>query len=122
METTTPNEELTPPKDLLDSDRTLGVIITNESLFLRDIRRYIQDWILHYIEGPPEEDVAIFSDYLIKLSTGNLDVTSQALKAMRRLTLKLELISWYPVFNLLLENVEQCVGEQYSGHLDIPPI
>ncbi len=122
VETATPNEAMTPTTDLLDSDRTLGVVITNESLFLKDLRNYIQDWILHYIEGPPDEDVVIFNDYLIKLLTGNLDVSSQALKAMRRLTTRLELVSWYPVFNLLLENVEQYVREQYNGHLNIPPI
>ncbi len=122
VKTATPNEAMTPTTDLLDSDRTLGVVITNESLFLKDLRNYIQDWILHYIEGPPDEDVVIFNDYLIKLLTGNLDVSSQALKAMRRLTTRLELVSWYPVFNLLLENVEQCVREQYNGHLNISPI
>ncbi len=102
--------------------QTLEVIIANESKFLTDARNYIQDWILHYIEGPPEEDVLIFSDYVVKLSIGNLDMTSQILRTMKRFVVRVELLSWYSVFNQLLDAVQQSVKEQYSGQLQIHPI
>ncbi len=102
--------------------KSLEVVIANERLFLRDIRNYMQDWILHYIEGPPEEDVLILTDYILKLSVGNLDMVSQVLKTMRRFVVRVELQSWYSVFNQLLAAVQQSVNKQYSGQLGIYPI
>lgn len=118
-------EEVTlalPPKKEKYFTQSLGVIVANESVFLTEFRNYMEDWILHYVEGPPEEDLLIFSDYVVKLSIGNLDLTSLVLKTMRRFVARVELLSWYSIFNQLLETVQQSVTEQYNGQLKIYPI
>ena len=94
-------------------------VISNEGKFLRDLRAYVKDWILNFIEGPPESDIDIFSDYLVELSAGNLDVVLQILKAVRRLVARLEPSVWSAVFNSLLDRVQEYVRSSHNGHLPI---
>lgn len=101
-------------KELLSND---PVIIDNEDVFLKEVRSYVRDWILNFLEGPISEDVYIVSEYLLKLTDSNLNVASLALKSMRRFINELELIDWFSVFNQLLSNIQLRVTSVYGGQL-----
>ena len=93
------------------------IVIDNEEVFLKEVRAYVRDWILNFLEGPMIEDVHIVAEYLLKLADSNVNVASLALKSMRRFIDELELFSWFSVFNQLLSDVQLRVTSVYGGQL-----
>lgn len=98
------------------------VIIENESTFIKEIRSYLREWILNCLDGPTVDDMHMVSDYFLKLTHSNLNVTSLSLKSMRRFIADLELLDWFAAFNELLSVVQLRVTSEYGGKLSIPSL
>ena len=93
--------------------------LENESEFVQEFRKYIQDWFTSFIDGPMEDDLEKVTEYLIILSRTNLEIVSVTLLYFRRLITRLELKMWYPVFNSLLYELQTDVKCHYGGTLSV---
>ena len=93
--------------------------LENQSEFVQEFRKYIQDWVTSFIDGPTEDDLEKVTEYLVILSRTNLEIVSVTLLYFRRLIARLELKMWYPVFNSLLYELQTDIKCQYGGTLSV---
>ena len=93
--------------------------LENESEFVHEFRKYIQDWVTSFMDGPMEDDLEKVTEYLIILSRTNLEIVSVTLLYFRRLIVRLELKMWYPVFNSLLDELQTDIKCRYGGTLSV---
>ena len=99
-----------------------GIVIGDEETFLIECHQYIDRWVMQFIEGPKDEDVAKVCDYLLKLLQANLEMLSLFLKHFRRVLCRFALTSWYPSFNTILATIQSSASGLYGGVLPIPKL
>lgn len=120
-----PDEISAEPSSMLTIACSEAYLIDDEDEFVCRLYRYISDWITNSLEGPDDDDIEIFTHFLLKLLKCNLEVVSLALKYIRSTILKLQLPKWYASFDKLLFNMqdsEDGVQNLYAGKLLIDSI
>ena len=94
---------------------TLG----NDDVNIMTVFANLREWLQGSKEdGPSDDDVQLFSEYLINLLDDHMDVAYCILKHLWRKINQLQLTHWNPVYLQLLLSVQEAMQEKYNAPLN----
>ena len=76
----------------------------------------LREWLQNLKEdGPSDNDVQSFNEYLINLLDNHMDVVYCILKHLWRKINQLQLTHWNPVYLQLLSSIQEAMQEKYNA-------
>ena len=116
-----PKHKDTPTIVPSTAQETKTVVNTHgdDAVDVMTVLAYLREWLQHSGEdGPTDNDVQSFSDYVISLLDNHMDVVYCILKHLWRKINTLQLTKWQPVFLQLLSLVQEAMQEKYNTPLN----
>lgn len=88
----------------------------NDDVNIMTVFANLREWLQGSKEdGPSDDDVQLFSEYLINLLDDHMDVAYCILKHLWRKINQLQLTHWNPVYHQLLSSVQESMQEKYNA-------
>ena len=90
--------------------------VDNDDVNIMTVFANLREWLQGSEEdGPSDDDVQLFSEYLINLIDDHMDMAYCILKHLWRKINQLQLTHWNPVYLQLLSSVQESMQEKYNA-------
>ena len=108
------------PSTAQDTKTSLPSILDGNVVDVMIVFAYLRKWLHDSGEdGPTDNDVQLFREYMLGLLDDHMDVVYCILKHLWRKISSLQLIQWKKMFHQLLSSIQKAMQEKYHAPLNV---
>ena len=108
------------PSTAQDTKTSLPSILDGNVVDVMTVFAYLRKWLHDSGEdGPTDNDVQLFREYMLGLLDDHMDVVYCILKHLWRKISSLQLIQWKKMFHQLLSSIQKAMQEKYHAPLNV---